>query len=138
MTLGERIRKLRKENKMTQADLAAKIDVLSANIYKYEKGLITDIPLSKIEALAHALDTTPEYLLGLDRQSEDTCEPLENQVLLLTRHNLYELWHLLGLIEGLIPASGEAGIADDLTFASDKLYTLLSRIDPDPQTEEEK
>ncbi len=64
MKIGERIRILRKENGLTQTELAAKVQTTKQNIYKYEKGIITNIPLDKIEALAEALQTNPAYLIG--------------------------------------------------------------------------
>ncbi len=64
MAIGERIRLLRKQHNLTQDDLAKKIQTTPQNIYKYEKGIITDIPLSKIQLLATALQTSPAYLLG--------------------------------------------------------------------------
>lgn len=56
----------------------------------------------------------------------------------LTRHDLYTLWHMTGIIEGLIVPGGEVGINDDLTFVSNQLTNILMRIDPDPNEEKEK
>ncbi len=214
MTLGERIRKLRNENHLTQLELAKKLDVPYHYIHPYEYDQRV-IPMAMIEALACALNTTTEYLLGQNEQTEDTCKPSSNQslmigekikalrkahhmtaealgvaigkdratvyryengelddppisiilslcdafqvapsellgvctsppaerkaqALLLTRHNLYELWHVAGIIEGLIVHGGECGISDDLTFVSDTLVKILCRVDPDPQEEKEE
>jgi len=67
MGIGGRIRILRKENGLTQTELAEKVQTTKQNIYKYEKGIITNIPLDKIEALAEALNTTPAYIAGWDK-----------------------------------------------------------------------
>ncbi len=67
MGIGERIRKLRQENSLTQTELAGKIQTTKQNIYKYEKGIITNIPLDKIEALAEVLNTTSAYIAGWDK-----------------------------------------------------------------------
>ncbi len=77
MEMGERIRKLRKENGLTQTELAEKVQTTKQNIYKYEKGIITNIPPDKIEALAEALNTTPAYLTGWDDPGSLETEILE-------------------------------------------------------------
>lgn len=66
MTTGERIRALRREHKLTQEELGAKIGVQKAAIQKYEKGTVKNIKRDSLIALAHILGTTPEYLLGWD------------------------------------------------------------------------
>ncbi len=67
MGIGERIRKLRQENSLTQTELAEKVQTTKQNIYKYEKGIITNIPLDKIEALAGALNATSAYIAGWNK-----------------------------------------------------------------------
>lgn len=64
MTLGERIHKLRKEKKMTLDELGAAIGTNRQAVYKYEKGIVTNIPLDRLSAIARALGTTPAYLTG--------------------------------------------------------------------------
>lgn len=66
MTIGERIKKLRKEKKLTLEELASKVNTTAQTIYKYENNLITNIPSDKIELLALNLNTTPSYLMGWD------------------------------------------------------------------------
>ena len=66
MTTGERIKQLRKEHKLTQEELGAKIGVQKAAIQKYEKGTVTNIKKESLIKLAQILDTTPEYILGWD------------------------------------------------------------------------
>ncbi|MBR6720422.1 MAG: helix-turn-helix domain-containing protein [Clostridia bacterium] len=64
MTMGERIYYLRKAKKMTQEDVAKRLNVAVQTIYKYEKGIVTNIPLDKLEILAKVLDTTTTYITG--------------------------------------------------------------------------
>ena len=66
MTVGERIKKKREELDMTQVDLARKIGCTKQTLYKYESGIITNIPSDKIEKIANVLGTTPAYLMGWD------------------------------------------------------------------------
>ncbi len=64
MTMGQRIYSLRKSKKMTQEDVAKRLNVAVQTIYKYEKGIVTNIPLDKLELLAKVLDTTTTYITG--------------------------------------------------------------------------
>lgn len=64
MTRGERIRKTREENGISQVELAERIGESKQTLYKYEAGIITNIPLDNIEAIAHILDVSPAWLAG--------------------------------------------------------------------------
>ena len=62
--LGARIKQLREELELSQADLAEALGYSNrSTIAKIEKG-VNDITQSKIAAFADALNTTPAYLLG--------------------------------------------------------------------------
>ena len=63
MTIGEKIRKRRKELNMTMEDLGRAIGVQRSAINKYEKDMIKDMKESTIRALAKALEVSPIYLL---------------------------------------------------------------------------
>ena len=67
MTKGDRIKHLREEKGLTQEELAKLLDTKRQTVSKYEKGIVTNIPSDKIEAMARILDTTPEYILGWDK-----------------------------------------------------------------------
>lgn len=64
MKIGERIKSLRKQNDITQEELAKKLGVFKAAISKYESGMITNIPSDKIEQMAAVFGVTPAYLMG--------------------------------------------------------------------------
>lgn len=64
MTKGEKIKYLRESIGMTQSELAKRINSTKQNIYKYECGIVTNIPSDKIEEIATILGTTPQYLMG--------------------------------------------------------------------------
>lgn len=64
MDKGSIIKRLREEKGFSQVELARKIGVSKQTLYKYEKNIVTNIPSDKIEALAKALGTTPEVLMG--------------------------------------------------------------------------
>lgn len=70
MNLYERIRNRRNELNMSQDELAAKLGYKSrSTIAKIEAG-INDIPQSKIDGFADALQTTAGYLMGLTKNSK--------------------------------------------------------------------
>ena len=64
MTIGDRIHERRTARNLTMEELGQKVGVGKGTIKKYENGLIKNIPSDKIESLADALETTPEYLMG--------------------------------------------------------------------------
>jgi transcriptional regulator with XRE-family HTH domain len=70
MTLGEKIRKRRIELNMTMDDLGNAIGVQRSAINKYEKGIITDLKRSTLQALANALGVSPLYLLEEDEDED--------------------------------------------------------------------
>lgn len=77
MTTGERIRQLRVNHQMTQEELGAKVGVQKAAIYKYENGLVVNLKRSILEKLAIALETTPTYLMGMEDEKDERCDPSE-------------------------------------------------------------
>ena len=66
MTIGDRIKQLRRKNSLTQDDQAETLSTTKQTIHTYENNIITNIPADKIESLALALGTTPSYLMGWD------------------------------------------------------------------------
>lgn len=70
MEIGDRIRKLRIAKDMTLEELASKVGLQKAAIYKYESGKVVNLKQSTISALATALDTTPAYLMGYEDNKE--------------------------------------------------------------------
>ena len=64
MTLGERIRSAREALDMTQEELGKLCDTTKQTIFKYETGIVTNIPLDRLEQLAERLGVTPAYLTG--------------------------------------------------------------------------
>ncbi|MDF2543437.1 MAG: putative transcriptional regulator [Anaerocolumna sp.] len=76
MTIGDRIKQLREEKKITQEELAKHIDSTKQTIHKYENNIVTNIPSDKIEMIAYALESTPAYLMGwTDKRNDDVKTP---------------------------------------------------------------
>lgn len=62
-SVGKRIETLRKSKKISQEDLAEKVEVSRTTIYKWESG--TSVPnYANMQALARALETTVSFLAG--------------------------------------------------------------------------
>ena len=66
VTLGEKIKFLRKRKGYKQQDLADILDKSLRTIQKYESGEI-DVSISTIYQLAEVLDTTPTFLVGYNK-----------------------------------------------------------------------
>lgn len=71
MNIGQRIKNMRLKNNLTQDELALRISTTKQTIHKYENGIITNIPSSKIEAIANILNTTPDYLMGWSNEENN-------------------------------------------------------------------
>ena len=71
MTLGERIKSTREALKMTQEELGALCNTTKQTIFKYETGIVENIPLDRLEQLAERLGVTPAYLTGWDVNAAD-------------------------------------------------------------------
>ena len=59
-----KLKRLRKENGLTLDELARIIGTSKQTIHRYENGIITNIPPSRVESLATVLGTTPSELMG--------------------------------------------------------------------------
>lgn len=64
MTVGERIKKIRQNNSISQTELANACKISKQNLYKYENNIITNIPSDKIELIADYFSVSPAYLMG--------------------------------------------------------------------------
>lgn len=63
MNIGSRIKMLRETKGVTQTELANAIGTTKQNIYKYETGIITNIPSDKIEAISNFFNVSPAYIM---------------------------------------------------------------------------
>ena len=83
MTMHERIKLLREEQRISRAELARLVGYTSrSSINKVEAGLV-DLPQSKIAAFAKALNTTPRYLMGWEEQPapQDGLSPAKQKLI---------------------------------------------------------
>lgn len=75
MTLGTRIKFLRKEANITQSELAKKLNLSFGTISKYEKDEIS-IPSETLLKIANIFDVTTDYLLGRTNTPNTIDEPI--------------------------------------------------------------
>ncbi len=64
ISIGEKIKILRKENNLTLEQVGNAVGVGKSTVRKWENGIIANMRRDKIVSLAKALNTTPAYLLG--------------------------------------------------------------------------
>lgn len=72
MTTGERIKLCRKELGMSAEQLAEKVQLSPATIYRYEKGDIEKVPSDIINKIARALNSSPAYLMGWETKKKES------------------------------------------------------------------
>lgn len=63
-SVGLRIKEVREKLGVTSAELARKANMKKQSIYKYERGIIRNIPYTTVKRIADALDVNPAYLVG--------------------------------------------------------------------------
>ena len=66
MNIGDRIKELRISSQMSQQELADKLNVAKQTVYKYENGIVTNIPSDKIEIMASLFHVPPQSIMGWD------------------------------------------------------------------------
>ena len=64
MTIGERIREARTAKGRARGRRAGRGRGTKQAVYKYETGIVTNIPLDKLESIAACLGVAPGYLAG--------------------------------------------------------------------------
>ena len=84
MTMGERIRILRKQHRMSMEELGSMIGVGKSAILKYENGQVENLPRSTIEKMAILFGVSPAYLMCFD-QWEENEQVLSDEVKLIER-----------------------------------------------------
>jgi len=62
--IGLRIKSTREEKKLTLQEIADKIGVTKSTVQRYEAGLIDNIKLPVISAIANVLNVNPSWIIG--------------------------------------------------------------------------
>lgn len=63
-SIGERLKALRLKSGLTQEEVGRHAHISKQTLYKYENGIVTNIPADKIELLAAIYSVTPAYIMG--------------------------------------------------------------------------
>ena len=79
MDTGKRIKELREKRAITQTDFAKAIGVSKQTLYKYENGIVTNIPSDRIEIIAKALNTSPSNLMGWEQTIRNNADAIYDQ-----------------------------------------------------------
>ena len=84
--IGERIKRRRKELGLSAEQVAERLGVSPATIYRYESNDIVNMRIDKLEPIAKVLRTTPAHLMGWEDESSqpdkemDDVEPMLNDL----------------------------------------------------------
>ena len=118
---GTRIKELRLLSGLSQEELGKRVGVQRAAINKYEKGSVTNIPLSTIEKMATVFDVSPTYIVGWD---DSQMNPLALEVKVLQGVSKFYGKEAVELLECYMEVSKE-GKKRLLMYACDmtKLYS---------------
>ena len=74
MTIGQRIKLARESKDLTQDEVAKLCNTTKQTIFKYENGIVTNIPYDKIVLLSRALTVSPSYLFGWEKETSSPDE----------------------------------------------------------------
>lgn len=70
MTVGERIKQLRKEKGLTQEELGNLLGVKKAAVQKYESGLVQNLKQATIQRLCEIFNREPSYFIYTEKELE--------------------------------------------------------------------
>ncbi|MBU3113573.1 helix-turn-helix domain-containing protein [Clostridium lacusfryxellense] len=65
----KRIKERRIRLNLSYQDLADKTGISKSTLQRYETGFIKNLPIDKLEILAFALNASPSYLMGWEKES---------------------------------------------------------------------
>ncbi len=70
MNTAEKIKYYREAAGLTQKEVADKLGVNPQAVWKYEKGIVTNIPIRNLEIMAEMFGITPDKLTNWDKEDE--------------------------------------------------------------------
>lgn len=62
--IGDNIRKLREQKGIGQSEFAEMLGIKRQTLFKYEKNIITNVPLDRVEKMAAILEIDPSEITG--------------------------------------------------------------------------
>lgn len=117
MGIGTRIKELREKAGYGLTEMADKLDVSKQTLYKYENGIVTNIPSDKIEAIAKMCHASPAYIMGWEQADYYTSDEAAE-----VAQRLFENRELRMLFDAAKDAS-----AEDLKTTAELLRILKSK-----------
>ena len=126
-SVGTRIYEERKRLKLSQEYVAEFLHTTKQAVYKYENGIVKNIPTEKIEKLAQLFGVTPQYLIGWKEKPADEGELEDKNISNKTANRIKQLRIANGLTQ--------QGLAKKL-FKSDSTVRMweLGKSEPDIET----
>lgn len=70
MTVGSRIKEAREAKGLTQEELGRAVRTTKQTIFKYESGIVTNIPLDRLEQIATVLSVSAAFLMGWETNED--------------------------------------------------------------------
>ena len=67
MALGDKIKAARESAGLTQEELGKRCGTTKQTIYKYETGIVTNIPIDRLETIASVVGVPTASLLGWEK-----------------------------------------------------------------------
>lgn len=110
-TIGERIKTAREAKGMSQEDLGKSFGATKQTVYKYETGIITNIPLDNLEKMAVALGVSSAYLAGWENTDE------------------YRALHRIA--EDMYTTKAPGRMAEDLSAEELEIVSILRKMSPE-------
>jgi transcriptional regulator with XRE-family HTH domain len=105
VTKGSKIRDLRMLNGYTQTELAKKIGVSTQLIFKYEKEIVTNIPIGTIEKLSNVFGVSPGYIMEwntnesiMDTKMSETRKSMIDIIMALPEKDLSHVYEILKIV----------------------------------------
>lgn len=116
LSLKQKIKSVRTERGLSQADLAKYIKVHPHHVSKYERGL--SIPSAdKLKLIAKALQVSADYLLFNDGEKKDNVEftnpKLKDFFLAVNKMNKKDQETIMNLIEAIVIKNRVRGVNED-------------------------
>ena len=99
MNVGQRIKECRVKMGITVDELAVKLHKNRATVYRYEKGDIENLPITILEPIANALETSPAFLMGWIEDSRPFPEDHTAKTLMHTPEVFAPTSHELSLLK---------------------------------------
>ena len=83
MKIGHILKEERLRNNLSQEEVAKAIGSTKQAVYKYETGIVTNIPMDKIAKMAQLFGVTPAYIMGWEEETPEEPKLSEGERLVL-------------------------------------------------------